>query len=78
MIILGSLVADLSFLKEVSQETGGFYIYAKTILDLKDGFTKLHEMFEKIVGIELSEILSQNLPDSISVSVDGKEIVYSL
>ncbi len=77
VIILGSLFADLSFLKEVSQETGGFYIYSKTILEVKEDFMELHEMFDKIVGIELSESLSQNLPDSMSISLGGKEIVYT-
>jgi len=76
VVILGALFADLEFMRETAEETGGIYIYSKTILNLKNEFLKFGEMLENSIGIEFSSNFSSNLPDSISITVDDKNLIY--
>jgi hypothetical protein len=77
VIILGSLFADLDFMKEVSRETGGAFIYSRTILELKQKALEIGGMFENAAGIVLDSTLTKSPPDSFALEKNGQRIIFT-
>jgi hypothetical protein len=76
VIVLGSLLADLTFMKEVARETRGAYIYCRTILELKQRAKSIGAMFENAAGIVLDSVTTASPPDSFALESAGNRIVF--
>jgi hypothetical protein len=77
VIILGSLFADLDFMRELAEETNGYYIYNKAFLNLKSDVIGLIQILTNIQAIEITGEDWTNAT-SFQVTIDGKTLVFNL
>ena len=77
VIILGSLFADLDFMRELAEETNGYYIYNKAFLNIKSDVIGLIQILTNIQAIEITGEDWTNAT-SFQVTIDGKTLVFNL
>ena len=77
VIILGSLLADLDFMKELAEETNGYYVYNKAFLNLKGDIIGLIQILTNIQAIEITGEDWTNAT-SFQVTIDGTTLVFNL
>ena len=77
VIILGSLFADLDFMRELAEETNGYYIYNKAFLNIKSDVIGLIQILTNIQAIEITGEDWTNAT-SFQVTIDGKALVFNL
>lgn len=73
IILMGSLFSDLTFFREVTGQTHGFFIYTRKIIDLRQRLLEVAELLQEAV-YELT--LTDHEADSIEVAWQGQSILY--
>ncbi len=76
VVVLGSLFSDLSFLKGMASQTGGLYVYSKTVLRLKAEFLKTADALANATAIQLNGFPAGTT--SIKVEYGGKSASFAL
>ena len=77
IIIFGTLFADLTFMREISEETNGLFIFNSTFKSIKNDALVLYDMLSNIQAIEITGEDWTNAT-SFQVTIDGKTLVFNL
>jgi hypothetical protein len=72
LIIIGSMMADVSTLKNMAQETGGIYIYAFKLAETQQRLTSVANGIKESLVFGVTEAF----PDSVVVTIGGVSISF--
>jgi hypothetical protein len=76
VFMLGTLVADLNFLRDMSKESGGLFVYNSDIADIKPHALKIHRLLAGALAVELKALPANT--DSVRVRFGGQTVAFDL
>lgn len=74
VVIIGTLLSDLDFMKELASETNGIFIYNKTILKVKEDAKSLIDMLKNIQVITITKSFGSN--STFTITADDKSVSF--
>jgi|GEM_PF-2948602 len=74
VVIIGTLLSDLDFMKELASETNGIFIYNKTILKVKEDAKLFIEMLKNIQVITITKSFATG--STFKVTADNKSVSF--
>ena len=77
IIFFGTLFSDVTFMREISEETNGLFIFNSTFKSIKNDALVLYDMLSNIQAIEITGEDWTNVT-SFQVTIDGKTLVFNL
>ncbi len=76
VVVLGALLADLGFMRSMAAQTGGLYVYSKSVVALKTDFLNVESMLANVTAVQLNSLPAGT--KTITVQYGKKTASFSL